>query len=53
MNLTDLVVNTGIKKNPLSRRRLTRVDMRHDPNIADLGEIDMGAGGSHGSGLIP
>jgi hypothetical protein len=45
MNLTDLVVDTGVEENPLSRRRLARVDMRHDPDVADLGEIYARLGG--------
>jgi hypothetical protein len=45
MNLTDLVVDTGVKENPLGRRRLARVDMRHDPDVPDLGEIYARLGG--------
>ena len=31
--LTNLVVNTGVIQDPLCQRRLTGVDMRHDPDI--------------------
>ncbi|CAB5055785.1 unannotated protein [freshwater metagenome] len=37
MDFTDLVVNTGVKKDALSGRGFTRVDVSHDPNIANLG----------------
>jgi hypothetical protein len=37
MYFTDLVVDTGVKKNALSSRGFTRVDVRHDSDIANLG----------------
>ena len=40
MNFTDLVVDTGVEKDALSSRGFTRVDVRHDSNIANLGEVD-------------
>ena len=53
MNLTDLVVDAGVEENPLSRRRLARVDMRHDPDVADLGEIYARLGGHLSLPLFP
>jgi len=47
MDLTDLVVDAGVKENPLGRRRLASVDMRHDPDVADLGEINSRLGGHY------
>ena len=40
MNFTDFVVDTGVKKNPLGGCGFARVDMRHDPNVADLGKVE-------------
>jgi hypothetical protein len=37
MNLTDFVVNTSVKKDALGGRGFARVDMSHDPDVADLG----------------
>ena len=34
MGLTDLVVDTGIEQDTLSRRRFTGVDMSHDTNVS-------------------
>src|ERR1035438_4596372 len=45
MNLTDLVVNAGVEQNPLGCGGFARVDMRHDPDVADLGELYGGLGG--------
>jgi hypothetical protein len=45
MDLTDLVVDAGVKQDALGRRRLARVDMRHDPDVADPGEVYCGLGG--------
>ena len=45
VDLTDLVRDTGVEQDPLGRRRLTGVDVRHDPDVADLGERVVG--GSH------
>jgi hypothetical protein len=49
MNLTDLVVDTGVKQDALGRRGFARVDMRHDPDVADLGEVYGGRGGHFSS----
>ena len=40
MNFTDLVVDTGVEKDALSSRGFTRVDVRHDSDVANLGEVD-------------
>jgi hypothetical protein len=37
MNLTNFVVDTGVKKNSLSGCGFTRVNVSHDSNIANLG----------------
>src|SRR5262249_35184317 len=50
VDLTDLVRDTGVEQNPLSRRRLTGIDVRHDPDVAELGERVVG--GSHFSSLL-
>ena len=42
VDLTDLVVDAGVVEDPLGRRGLARVDVRHDPDVADLGEVDYG-----------
>ena len=44
MNLTDLVVNAGVEQDALSRGGLARVNMRHDPNVADLSKVGSGSG---------
>ena len=36
MDLTDLVVHTGVVEDPFGRRGLARVDMGHDPDVAGL-----------------
>jgi len=45
MDLTQLVVDAGVEQDPLGGRRFARVDMRHDPDVADLGEVYAGLGG--------
>ena len=45
MDLTDLVVDAGVEQNSLGGGRLARVDMRHDPDVADLGEFHGGLSG--------
>src|SRR5258706_431684 len=40
VNLTHLVDAARVEKDPLSRRRLARVDMRHDPDVSDLVDRD-------------
>jgi hypothetical protein len=49
MDLTDLVVDAGVEQDSLSGRGFARVDMRHDPDISDLGEVYSGRGGHVGS----
>ncbi len=39
VDLTDLVVDAGVEQDPLGRRGLARVDVRHDPDVSDLGEV--------------
>ena len=39
VDLTDLVVDAGVEQDPLGGRGLARVDVRHDPDVADLGEV--------------
>ncbi len=39
VDLTDLVVDAGVVEDALGRGGLARVDMRHDPDVADLGEV--------------
>ena len=48
VDLADLVVDSGIEKNPLGGCGFARVDMSHDPNVADLGQIEAGGGGHLG-----
>src|SRR4051812_13279101 len=38
VDLADLVVDAGVVEDPLGRRGLARVNVRHDPDVADLGE---------------
>src|ERR1700694_2347177 len=40
VNLAHLVDAARIKEDPLGRRRLARVDMRHDPDVSDLVDSD-------------
>src|SRR5262249_5015749 len=42
VDLTDLVVDAGVEQDPLGGRGLARVDMRHDPDVADVGEFSGG-----------
>ena len=39
MHLTDLVADTGVVEDALGRRRLAGIDVRHDADVADLGEV--------------
>jgi hypothetical protein len=39
VNFTDFVVDTGVKKDALSRGGLTRVDVRHNPDVSGQGEV--------------
>src|SRR4051794_38289411 len=39
VDLTDLVVDTGVEEDALRRRGLAGVDVRHDPDVAGLGEL--------------
>ena len=39
VHLTDLVADTGVVEDALGRRRLTGIDVRHDADVADLGEV--------------
>src|SRR6476661_1381776 len=41
VDLTDLVVDTGVEEDALGRRGLARVDVRHDPDVAGLGELGL------------
>ena len=48
MDLTDLVVDAGVEQDPLGGRGLARVDVRHDPDVSDLGEVYGGLSGHFG-----
>ena len=39
VDFTDLVADTGVEQDPLGGRRLARVDVGHDPDVADLGQV--------------
>ncbi len=39
VHLTDLVADTGVIEDALGRRRLAGIDVRHDADVADLGEV--------------
>ena len=39
VHLTDLVADTGVVEDALRRRRLAGVDVRHDADVADLGQV--------------
>src|SRR3954452_4234858 len=41
VDLTDLVVDTGVEEDALGRRGLAGVDVRHDPDVAGLGELGL------------
>src|SRR5205814_452566 len=43
VDLTDLVAPARVEQDALSRRRLPRVDVGHDPDVAGLGEAGGGA----------
>ena len=47
MNFTDLVVDAGVEKDALGGRGLASVDMRHDANVAHIGQVN-GGSGCHG-----
>ena len=47
VDLTDLVGDAGVEQDPLGRRRLAGIDVRHDADVADLGEG--GVCGGHGN----
>jgi hypothetical protein len=36
VNFADLVRNTRIEQDALGRRGLTRVDVRHDPDVSEF-----------------
>src|SRR5258708_15039267 len=40
VDLAHLVDAAGVEKDPLRRRCLARVDMRHDPDVSDLVDRD-------------
>ena len=39
VNLTDFVGNTRVKQNALCRRGLSRIDVGHDADVADLVQV--------------
>ena len=39
VHLTDLVADTGVVEDALGRRRLAGIDVRHDADVADLGQV--------------
>ena len=39
VDLTDLVRNTGVKQNALCCRGLSRIDVSHDADVADLFQV--------------
>jgi hypothetical protein len=41
VHLTDLVVDAGVKEDALGRRGLARINVGHNPDIADLGQISL------------
>src|SRR6202034_138077 len=49
VHLTDLVADTGVVEDALGRRRLAGVDVRHDSDVADLGEVGQHVLLCHGS----
>jgi hypothetical protein len=40
VHLTNFVIDSSVKKNALSCGGFASVDMRHDPDVTDLGEVD-------------
>ena len=49
VDLTDLVGAAGVVEDALGRRRLTGVDVRHDPDVAGLVERELAGHGSSAS----
>ena len=41
VHLTDLVVDAGVEQDALGRGGLARVDVGHDPDVADLGQVGL------------
>jgi hypothetical protein len=41
VHFTDLVVDTGVEEDALGRRGLARVNVGHDPDVADLGQVSL------------
>ena len=39
VRLTDLVVDARVEQDALGRRRLAGIDVRHDADVADLGQV--------------
>ncbi len=39
MRFADLVVDPGVEQDPFGGRRLAGIDVRHDADIADLGQV--------------
>jgi hypothetical protein len=39
VNLTDLVGDTCVEQDPLGRRRLAGIDVSHDADVSDLGQV--------------
>ena len=48
VDLTDLVGDAGVEQDPLGRRRLAGVDVRHDADVADLVEVSGDVNGHFG-----
>lgn len=44
VDFTDLVRDAGVEQDPLSGGRLARVDVGHDPDVADLGQVKRSGG---------
>jgi hypothetical protein len=42
VDLTDLVVDTGVEQDALGRGGLAGVDVGHDADVADLGQVVLG-----------
>jgi hypothetical protein len=39
VHLTDLVIDSGVEKDALGRGGLARINVGHDPDIANLGQV--------------
>ena len=52
VHLADLVVDAGVEQDPLGRGGLARVDVGHDPDVADLGQGGGGVGCHGGVSLV-